>query len=752
MFPIDPQDPVAGDAVPRPEAKVDRPLPIPSPGYPVSGEILSPAGGPSAPDAASLLRALRRRWVLASTVGLLVGAVAAGATWLFLPKAKDSANYKIQVTSHRFLGHDAGQGRGAEGVEKDLLAMVKSHVVLKSALTKVSPDVVRRLQGLNGDSVENLAAQVKAESIGRGMLSITVTGDNTEDLLPLAEAISKAFNDEVIVTQREEKKALLKDYEALRTARQNYLDQRTKDLELEAQKAGSASSEKLKSDRISLQMSFSTYRNQLDQVRKDVMLMKADLKAREVRLASPEELHEPADAIEKAIESDPALAKYRTERADLEKKLQDTIAVYDPANAENQEPVIRLRAKLKNLDELMEKHRSESRPRLAKELAEKEHFLLQLTAAELKDRIRLQESFQQSLEETVDELGKKLDGIAPDGPRQVNLEKYQALVAAARDGYAKVAAEINELEFDLNGKAAQQDFVVKDKGLTHGNDLKRRSIAAGGAGAGGFLLVLFSIAFIEFRARKIDSADEVSLGLGLPVVGTLPALPVRRSRFRAGRVDAYWRNRMNESVDAIRALLLHTARKEQLRVIMVTSAVGGEGKTSFSSHLAASFARAGRNSLLVDCDLRKPAVHLMFNLERGPGFSELLRGEVSQAEAIRPIQVDALSVITAGRCDATAIQALAQGGAGAIFQQLRSRYEFIIVDTAPALPVADSLLIGEHVDAVVFSILCNISRTPRVFAAYQRLGMVGIPILGAVVNGAREDVYYQHQNYAPVDR
>src|SRR5207245_61588 len=80
-----------------------------------------------------------------------------------------------------------------------------------------------------------------------------------------------------------------------------------------------------------------------------------------------------------------------------------------------------------------------------------------------------------------------------------------------------------------------------------------------------------------------------------------------------------------EAVDGIRNVLLHPAGKRPPRVVVVTSALGGEGKTLLATHLALSLARAGRRTLLVDCDLRKPSAHGQLGLAAGPGFCEALR-------------------------------------------------------------------------------------------------------------------------------
>src|SRR5262249_1374176 len=158
----------------------------------------------------------------------------------------------------------------------------------------------------------------------------------------------------------------------------------------------------------------------------------------------------------------------------------------------------------------------------------------------------------------------------------------------------------------------------------------------------------------------------------LPVVGSLPVLPerVRRGGARPGnRRDQYWRNLLTESVDSTRTMLLHAASRDGAQIIMVASALGGEGKTTLASHLVASLARAGRRVLLVDGDLRRPALHKVFNLPAHPGLAELLRGEVDLNAAIQAGPIPGLSVLTAGQPDAMAVQALSHGRLAPLFQQ-----------------------------------------------------------------------------------
>ena len=294
-----------------------------------------------------------------------------------------------------------------------------------------------------------------------------------------------------------------------------------------------------------------------------------------------------------------------------------------------------------------------------------------------------------------------------------------------------------------------------DEASVRRSDSKRKVLLTAGVGVGTLGLVLLGITLLEYRIRRVDSVDSVSQDLGLRLVGALPATPAR-ARFalpgQAATQEAYWRSRLNESVNAIRTTMLRQSQLERLQVVMVTSATVGEGKTSLACHLATSLARAGRKTLLLDCDMRNPTAHRVFDLPLQPGLSEILRGQVALEEASHPIALGDLRMITAGRCDAHSLHSLGLDQMVDMLTRLREQYDFIVVDTPPVLPVADTLLIGQHVDAALFSILRDVSRVPKVHAACERLANLGVRILGAVVAGARLDThgaeYYYTAAYA----
>ena len=268
-------------------------------------------------------------------------------------------------------------------------------------------------------------------------------------------------------------------------------------------------------------------------------------------------------------------------------------------------------------------------------------------------------------------------------------------------------------------------------------------MAAGGV----FGAIVLFLSFWEFRAQRVSSTDEVVGGLGIKVVGTVPVTrgSARRSPANAsGLQGRMWEQHLMESVDTTRIMLTRTAGVESMRVILVTSAMGGEGKTSLSTYLAASSARSGQKTLLIDGDFRRPSVHRIYDQPAGPGFCELMRGEYDIQEVIRPTSTKDLWILTAGIQDDQTMSLLGQPDVRSLFDQLREQFDFIIVDSAPVLPVADTLLLTQLVDAALFSILRDVSQFPKIRAAYGRITALGVPMLGAVFSGSQLTSEYRY--------
>jgi capsular exopolysaccharide synthesis family protein len=305
-----------------------------------------------------------------------------------------------------------------------------------------------------------------------------------------------------------------------------------------------------------------------------------------------------------------------------------------------------------------------------------------------------------------------------------DIDNQSEIAARHRERIAKLSSTMNLSD---NTRIRQ----VTEATLPDGNDAWMKYLLVGFTGCMGMAVAVCGVTFHEFQRRKVNCASEVAEGLGMRVVGALPSLNGRGRAARNGLLHGM----LSESIDSVRTTLLHSASADATRVVMVTSAVDQEGKTTVASQLAASLARCGRRTLLIDGDVRHPTAHELFDTPLDPGFCEVLRGEADVEDAIRPTRAPGLWVMSAGRCDVDAIQALAKDAVGGVFESIRPDFDFIVVDSAPVLTLSDSLSLGQHVDAAIISVLRDVSQTPKVYQASELLKSVGVSVLGAVVNG-----------------
>ena len=290
------------------------------------------------------------------------------------------------------------------------------------------------------------------------------------------------------------------------------------------------------------------------------------------------------------------------------------------------------------------------------------------TLAALEDQIEVMTGLEHQLRDEVDKHNGATETL---GFQAIEMESIQDELKSSEELARLIGGELEVLKVELS--APDRVRLIQEAKAPGAIDSSRLVRTAGMAGGGTFGAILFLISFLEFRAQRISSLDDVEHKLGIKVVGTVPIAPRSMNgaqvRPESPR-DQLWRHRLIESVDTTRIMLMHAARTESLRVVLVTSAVGGEGKTSLASHLATSLARSGLRTVLVDGDFRRPMVHRLYDQPSGPGFSELLRGEIDAADVIRPASLNNLWLIPAGKYDEFSLSVLAQPRARNVFAQI----------------------------------------------------------------------------------
>jgi capsular exopolysaccharide synthesis family protein len=260
---------------------------------------------------------------------------------------------------------------------------------------------------------------------------------------------------------------------------------------------------------------------------------------------------------------------------------------------------------------------------------------------------------------------------------------------------------------------------------------------------GGVFLAIFA----DYMDDSMKSQDDVELHLGQHFLGMVPAV-------QDTAVFADLQSPVNESYRTIRMGLKFAASQRPIKTILVTSAIPGEGKTTTSTNLAVMLANMGDRVLLVDADLRRQSVHKLFGMESTTGLGSIVLGQAELFSTIKPVEGHpGLSVLTAGPAFPNPAEVLSSERAREVLAALRDKYDLIIIDSPPILPVSDPLILSEMSDGVI--IVTKGGSTSRVVAwkACQSLATINAKIIGVVMNNVRvpKGVYgsYYYSYYRP---
>jgi capsular exopolysaccharide synthesis family protein len=189
----------------------------------------------------------------------------------------------------------------------------------------------------------------------------------------------------------------------------------------------------------------------------------------------------------------------------------------------------------------------------------------------------------------------------------------------------------------------------------------------------------------------------------------------------------------DEDFRMLRTRVVDAFNEAQQKIILVTSAFPKEGKTEVALNLARALADSSRRTLLMDSDLRLPEMHHLFGLNGSPGLSDIIREERIIDEAFHPTDLDCLEVLTSGKAPVDVVELLGCPYTTAMMVELRNRFDYVVVDSPPMIPLADTMVLARHADGIILVVKSEVTPKEAVLTAIEQIGKR--PIIGLVMNG-----------------
>jgi capsular exopolysaccharide synthesis family protein len=246
------------------------------------------------------------------------------------------------------------------------------------------------------------------------------------------------------------------------------------------------------------------------------------------------------------------------------------------------------------------------------------------------------------------------------------------------------------------------------------------------------LVVGAALALLRARLdRSVKDQEETAAVAGAPVIGTVLR---DASLDRQHTIDRVGNSRTAEDYRQLRNNLQFLSVDEPPKVIMVSSALPSEGKTTVVINLALALADANRKVVVVEADLRRPKVTRYLGLVGGVGLTNVLTGSAQLEEVVQRYGSGDMSVIAAGPIPPNPGELLASSHMAALIDKLRGENDYVIVDAPPLLPVADSSGLAVHMDGVLLSVRYGSTRRDQLQNAAATLERVGAKTLGVVLN------------------
>lgn len=268
--------------------------------------------------------------------------------------------------------------------------------------------------------------------------------------------------------------------------------------------------------------------------------------------------------------------------------------------------------------------------------------------------------------------------------------------------------------------------------------------------------------FADYLDNTVNKIEEVESTFALPILGAVPALAsVERRRRLKGTTNgqetklfelAMYQDQsslVSEAIRNIRTSLLFSLPENPPKLLLVTSAEPGDGKTGVSINLSIALSQLGGDVLLIDADMRYPDCHRILGQDRMPGLSNFLVGDAELSAVIKPTATSNLSLLPAGQSPLNPAELLGSERMRDALELLCQQFKYVIIDAPPVLGFTDSVLLSTFAEGTVFVIRAGKTVRDAAQRAVRTLNAVNAKILGVVLNNIdlQSHGYSYYQDY-----
>lgn len=263
--------------------------------------------------------------------------------------------------------------------------------------------------------------------------------------------------------------------------------------------------------------------------------------------------------------------------------------------------------------------------------------------------------------------------------------------------------------------------------------------------AGSFLLSFFVLLVTAYLDNTMNTEEDIERYLHVPVVGTIP----KQKDIETNILESLNNNeyRALEAFRTLRTNLYYISRELNIKTLVVTSARPMEGKSTAASLLAVVLAQGGKRTLLIDCDLRKPTIHQLFNIPK-VGLSNCLMNETIWSEVVSDTDIDNLSVLPAGFKPLYPVELISSVQMKELLMEVQEAFDYIILDTPPVGLVAEAQVLSQFTDGYLLVVSSGESNKNETIKAQKLIYMAQGKILGVLLNKVPDlNLYKKYSQY-----